>query len=184
MSLLTVARYVTITGDDTTDPGTASARIEDAEAELEEVLDRPLAEAERTEAMRPDRGGMLWPKATPIDEATGYIVDGVGLRADNAGIVPSFVSGSTTVSVTYTGGWTAATVPRSIERDLAWATYALLNPDTLRERAAMPSNATSVRLGDVGITFGAGGANALGDIAIQWSQRTLSYRYSPPRGPR
>lgn len=178
MSLLTLARYVTITGDDYTTQATVTARIEDAEAELAEELGRPLEEAERTEAMRPSRHGMLWPRATPIAAADGYAIKGLGLSAGQIGVVTN----RDPIDVTYTGGWTTGNIPRCIERDLAWVTYALINPTVARERAGTPADAASISLGDVSVTFRDAGSGSVGDALIRWSRRTLNYRYSVPRG--
>lgn len=179
MSLVTVARYITITGDAQTDAGLVSAAIEEVEADLEEVLDRPLENTERTEAIRPDRGGMLWPRATPITDGGDYVVDGLGLRAENYGVVPSFVGGTGEVSVTYTGGWTAETLPRVIERAIAWAAYDWTHPG---ERALSSDGVTSKRLGDVAVAFDSRGPRTRADAQIRWPARVLRYRYAPPRG--
>src|SRR5690606_23749562 len=123
---------------------------------LEDYLGRPVELAERTEAMRPDRDGWLWPKATPITDAGDYDIEGYGLVGSHWG-GGSIIDPAITVEVTYTGGWTDETLPACIARDLAFAAWRLANP-TL-PTADVAANATSVRLGDAAITFqgGAGG---------------------------
>lgn len=180
MTLLTVARYEAITGDETAENPTAA--IAEAVELLEDYLDRPLELAERTETLRPDRRGRLWPRATPITDGGDYEIDGLALvGASPFGPALGFVDPATSLSVTYTGGWTASTLPACIGRDLAWAAYRLSHPPDLAAATAYPEGATSVRLGDAAVTFGPGGAGAVGtgDTTGWWSKRTRAYRYAP-----
>ncbi|QQS25155.1 MAG: hypothetical protein IPM43_01825 [Actinomycetota bacterium] len=177
MSLVTVARYRAITGDTATTASTVTARIEDAVDLLEEVLDRPLESAERTEALTPTRDGKLWPRAVPVTDPGDYTVDGLALKGG--------MFGSTTFTVTYTGGWVepsadpSATnrLPVCIEEDLAWAAHALIHPGPGLD---VPAGATSVQLGDVSVSF-RGGAPGVNRSGIRWSRRTLAYRYRVTR---
>lgn len=178
--LITVERYRAITGDQESSAELVSARIEEATDELAEVLGRPLELAERTETLYPTRDGMLWPRATPIVAAPGWAIDGYGLRGG-----ASFLFGVPTAgtSVTYTGGWTADTVPACIARDLCQAAKVLGEVDV--PGLAAPPGATSVRVGDVAVTFGEGGApgSSLDErLRAVWSRRTLAYRYRVERG--
>lgn len=181
--LVTVATYQQVTGDYTTDPVTVSARIEEAQDLLADALDRPLAHGERTETLYPTRDGYLWPKATPITDAGSYTVEGLGLRAvwpNGVDVLTDSLTGG--VAVTYSGGWVERTanpsaanrLPRELERDIALAAFALgqQTPST-----AIPAGARSVSLGDASISFGADGAPAPGAARVQWSRRTLGYRY-------
>lgn len=185
MALVTVARYRAITGDTATADVAVTARMEDAEDLLIDALGRELASEERTERMWPDRGGWLWPKCTPITAATGYTIDGHGL----IGVFgPAWPDETGAVDVVYTGGWVersanplaANRLPVYIEHDLAWATYALINPDT--NVTGYPAGAVSVRLGDAAVTFGPDGPPRPGTAAVKWSRRTLRHRHSTARG--
>lgn len=187
MTVLSVARYRTITGDETSVASAVEARIAEAVDELEEILDRPLEHGEHTEALSPTRDGWLWPRATPIAEVDGYEVSGNGLRSSSPWGWPSIVGADDgSVSVTYTGGWRAHDdpavtdadrLPFCIERDLAWAAWRLGRPvDT--SLASTPAGASSVRLGDASVTMAAGAAlPGLGSHAGWWSRRTRSYRH-------
>ncbi len=189
--MITPERYQQITGDHTSADAEVNRCIADAVAELEEYLDRPLAEAERTESMRPDRHGNLWPRATPIIEAEGYEIDGLALVGSSPfGPGWDFLDPSTGVEVTYTGGWADQTaedfdaeadnqLPFCIVRDLAWAAYRLARPSLAAQATTVPTGANSVRLGDAAVTFGPGGASATGDSRGWWSPRTRGYRYAP-----
>jgi hypothetical protein len=176
--MISVARYREITTDDASVGSAVEAWIAEAVTELEEYLDRPLDEDERTESMRPDRHGRLWPRATPIASAEGYTVDGFAIVAGTPLLpVGSFLGPETTVEVTYTGGWTEATLPLAIQRDLALAAYRIGHPSALT--SDVPEGATSVRLGDAAVTYGPGGPGARADSSTWWSKRTRSYRYVP-----
>jgi len=178
--MISAARYAEITGDEASAASAVTARVEEAQELLEEYLDRPLESLERTEAMRPDRHGRLWPRATPIEEADGYEVDGLALTgASPFGPAVGFLDPETTIDVTYTGGWTADTLPGCIERDLAYAAHRLLHPPSASGATSVPTGATSVHLGDAGVGYGPGGAPAAGSTDSWWSRRTRSYRYAP-----
>jgi hypothetical protein len=185
--IVTVGRYQAITGDTATAAATVSARIEEAVDLLEEHLDRPLEAIERTEVMWPSRDGCwLWPRATPIMVATGHKIEGDGLRPGALGWLgndPYPFDLDRTVTVTYTGGWVersanpSATnrLPVHIERDLAWVAYALGNPNKIATE--IPTGVSSVRLGDVAISFAGGsGSRTVDEMSIRWSRRTRSYR--------
>lgn len=182
MSLLTVARYRAITGDTDTTDAAVTARVELAVERLAEVLDRPLVEGEYTETLTPSGDGRVWPRATPITDPGDYTLDGLSL-----GWVASGVFGSSSVAVTYTGGFVERSgnptalnrLPVCIEEDLAWAVWAMSNPPLVG--SVVPAGARSVQLGDVSVTFGENGAS-LNRSGVTWSRRTLSYRYTVPRG--
>lgn len=177
--MISVERYRVITGDDESAASAVSARIEEAQEMLEEYLDRPLDSDERTESLRPDRHGRLWPRATPITDGGDYEVNGLALVGGTP-FTFGLVDPTTSVAVTYTGGWTADTLPSAIERDLAFAAYRLGHVATLGS-TEYPEGAVSVRLGDAAVQFGPGGAGAVGtgDSDTWWSRRTRSYRYAP-----
>lgn len=182
--MISVARYREITGDEESLASAVSARIEEAQDMLEDYLDRPLESAERTETLRPDRHRRMWPRATPITDGGDYETHGLALLGAWSPAVDFL--GSDGVAVTYTGGWTADTLPSSIERDLAFAAYRLGHPPTLGT-SEFPEGAISVRLGDAAVQFGPGGAGSVGtgDSDSWWSRRTRSYRYSTmDTGPR
>jgi len=182
MSLLTDARYRTITGDNSSTTEDVATAIADATDLLADALDRELEEAERTETLWPTRDGYVWPTCVPIMVATGYTIDGDGLT----GVLgPGWPDATGSVDVTYTGGWVERTanpnaanrLPSYIERDLALATQSLLAPSPQQ----YPVGATSVRLGDAAITFGPDGAPRDAN-AVRWSRATLRHRSRTTRG--
>ena len=183
MPLLTVARYRAITGDTATDAVSVSAAIEEAEELLADALGRELEEADRTETLWPTRDGYLWPSCVPIVSATGYRIEGDGLVGTFG---PGWPDETGAVSVPYRGGWVERTanptaanrLPAYIERDLAFAAYALKDPTP----NTYPAGATQVQLGDASVSFGPGGAPRPGVDDVQWSRPTLRHRYRTTRG--
>lgn len=187
MSLLTEARYRAITGDTTTAASAVEDAIEEAEAILADALQRELAEDERTEKLVPTRDGYLWPSCTPITVATGYMIDGYGLAGSFG---PAWPDETGRVEVTYTGGWVERTanpsvtnrLPVCIERDLAYAAASIIVAEPVTTTSPYPVGATSVRLGDAAVIFGADGAPRRGSDTVVWSRRTLAYRARTIRG--
>lgn len=181
--MITADRYRALTRDTASDDIDVEEAIVDAQDLLEEYLGRPLETAERTEELAPDRGGMIWPAATPITEAEGWTIDGLGLVGTSVAF-PDVV----TTSVTYTGGWArpdygeeeapegVPVLPTCLQRDLALAAYRLLHP-TIATLAGVPTGASSVSLGDASISGeGLGRAESTDSW---WSSRTRGYRHAP-----
>jgi hypothetical protein len=186
--LVTVDRYRAITGDQTTAASAVSALIEEATEELAEVLDRPLEHGTRTERLIATRDGRLWPRAIPITAATGWTIDGLALLGAQALDWPGGndawpFTEAAGVDVEYSGGWTEATVPKCIERDIAAAAKILGTPNA--GGIVVPAGANRVQVGDVSVAWkdGAPSGGALSTaLSGVWSRRTLSYRYRVERG--
>lgn len=185
--LLTTTYYRQLTGDETT----AATAVASAASAAQELLEADLARigylesAERTETLPLLDDGTLYPTALPITAVDGGLdwFDGVvyGAVPD----IPSFTglieaTQPRRVALTYTGGYTDATCPEPILRDLAWVAYALIHGVSARQAAASSASAgaTSVRLGDVAITWPAGGsaAGAATRLGVVWSPATMAYR--------
>lgn len=173
MSVVTLARYRTITGDTASASGLVEQALADAQQDLEEDLDRPLDSEERTERLRlvstERHGWVVYPSAHPVTDAGDLTIAGNAVYGASpigspllGGDDPGFAS------VTYTGGYTSSSVPRCIEQDIAWAARARLHPTV-----PVPVGATAVSLGDASVSFGAGGARG---SAANWSRQTLRYR--------
>lgn len=187
MSLVTELRYRAITGDTATADGAVTARIEEATDLLEEFLERPLESAVRTEAMWPDRIGVLRPLATPITVAADYTIGFGGMTLTGTGPFTSVLGApfglpAGGVSVVYTGGFVERTanptaahrLPAQIERDIAWAAYAIGHRDAIL--AGLPAGAASVSVGDVSVSFTGGARGSGDDMTIRWSATTRRYR--------
>lgn len=179
--LVTVERYQVITGDTDTPSTAVEERIADATALLEDELARPLEEAERTERMYP-LAGVFYPLATPITDAGDWAVDGATLRYGVFGGVPDWLSGTDFVEVTYTGGYVERSenpdepnrLPAHVERDLAWAAYALGRPQPAL--ASVPAGANAASVGDVSLSSSSAGGLSAASVGVAWSKATLRLR--------
>lgn len=192
MSVLSVARYRVLTEDDETSAALVEARIAEAEELLAEALCRPLAYGTRTERCYLDRAGWAWPQARPIASVVGYTVDGHGVpsvRRNGSDLLIDACSGY--ADLVYVGGWDAVDadpahagheIPRTVEADLA-ACALWLGGRAARLAASVdtPDGASSVRVGDVAVSYGPGGAPAPGE-SYQWSKATLRHRYRGSAG--
>ena len=171
--LVTIARYRDITGDNESASGVIEDALVDAQALLEDELQRPLEMDTRTERCRimPEaRGAAVYPKVTPLTSVTtgGTIVGHAVVGGFPGG---TFLTGPEEyASVTYVGGYDPEAtdgptlLPRTLERAIAWAAKALCVPD---EFANVPAGATSVTVGDVSLTWGAGGSPAQGTVSFE-----------------
>lgn len=82
----------------------AAGILAGVQRELERYMNRPLVRKERTETIRPDTDGRLWPTATPVTSVStvGYAAAGNEI-VGNVGLGTG-LSGPQAVTVTYVGG--------------------------------------------------------------------------------
>lgn len=180
MSTLTIAQYRAVTGDVDTPNTLASARIEEAEAMVEEYLGRTLSYGEQTETLRVGRLGMVYPTRTPVASIPADVSYEIydtwtiwnaetdpepwtgwtwwNQETDAAAVVvPSYpgpyAARAPGATVTYTGGYQEGQLPRGLRRYIALLAYALRAPAVA---SAIPAGATSVSLGDASVSFGDG----------------------------
>lgn len=154
---VTVDRYRVYTGDDTTPGTTVSGALVEAERLLNEELRRELASEERTETLRIQPDGRVWPRAYPITAAP-LTIDGRSLLGATPDL-PTFVAligvdvpYPVTAAITYTGGYTAATFPVTLEH----AVYDLAHGLAV-DTPAVLVGARSATVGDVSVTYGTSG---------------------------
>lgn len=171
MSVLSYDRYVVLSGDTATASASVEAAIVEAEGLVIEFLRRPLAEGTYTDHLFVEYDGFVYPKAVPIASvpvsASYEVYDTVAIRNVDSGIGDFTVEGyERTVpgsyqvhrpkaAVTYTGGWTSASLPFSVARTIARLAYAIANPRPLSDDSG---GATSKSLGDASVSYGPGGA--------------------------
>lgn len=185
--LVSVPRYQDVTGDTTSATADVNDRLVDAQALLEEHLQRPLETGTRTERcriFREPRGNALYPAVTPIasvsSPAGAEVVGAAVLGGDTGEAPPYFLTDPDTFAeITYIGGFDpdaetgdADLLPRTLERAIIWAAYAELH----RSDIAVPAGATSVSVGDVSISWGPGGSPATGEVTFprtvrKWRRR-------------
>lgn len=174
MALVTVERYRLVTGDQSTAASAVSAAIEEAVDVLSEDLGWQIESAERTETLTV-LDGRVYPSSVPITAVpSGQSIDGhavIGAAPFGQDFITEGADeGETRSSLTYTGGWTSSTVPAGVARDLAWAAYGILRPETA---TSVPDGATSVRLGDASVTFA--GPQARSRAGLSWSAKTMRW---------
>jgi hypothetical protein len=190
-SIVTLADYQRITHDLTTYQPTVDAALADAQLLVEEFLRRPLTLMSRTERMRLysaenldggyDGAYLCYPKATPVQTVDGGLtvlsaVAVAGAFPDGGpfleGIIGQGVQPYATIS--YTGGYTADTLPATLRREIVITARGGIIPAT-----TVPPGATAVKVGDVSVTYQA--AEFVGAALSPSTMRTLR-RYVRRRG--
>jgi hypothetical protein len=166
-ALVTVARYRTITGDITTTDAAVTGALVDSQGLIEEWLRRELDSTERTETLRLI-DGRVYPKAYPITNAGELTIERTRAILGSAEISPPIwnlpSNSDSYATVTYIGGFTAATLPKTLEREIARTAHNILHPSLI------PAGALSVSQGDASVTFGKAQSNGELDAA---SRRAL-----------
>lgn len=183
--LVTYDQYVSLTGDDCAGEYQVTARLERAKLALEaELGGRLLEEAERTERLQVGRDGRVYPHAWPVTSVPvdapyqiDPLSDAVLWQVWPDDILVNWPPGigwcePYWATVTYTGGYTAATLPP----DLADA-LALLAQSYGTAGTPALAGATSVRLGDAAVTYPAGGLYGLDARVPGLSGILYRYRY-------
>ena len=170
MSVVTIAQYRVATGDETTASATVQSRLDMAEEMLEDHLGRTFAYGTYTEYLRVWPLGLVYPAAVPVEsvsatgnytrydsqaiigaepEAEPYVrwedVDGLqlGERIGN-----DYEANFDRAYVTYTGGWTDATIPTTL---MLWISKLARALDPTVE--SRPPGANLVRVGDVQVSY-------------------------------
>lgn len=176
--VVTIARYRDITGDETSASAVIEDALVDAQALLEEDLRRPLGTGTRTERCRifaEARGAAVYPAATPIASVSSpsgtSIVGHAVLGGTPLTGPPYFLTDPDGfATVTYVGGYDPTAVagdadylPVTLQRAIAWAAKAIIDPDAF---APVPAGATSASVGDVSLTWGPGGSPAQGEVTF------------------
>lgn len=149
--ILTVQRYLELTGDLDNAPDAIERALVDAQAKIEKKLRRELESDERTETLYVKTNGRVYPSVTPVTDAGDYeIIDGGVVVGDFFQAPINFISGQpSSIELTYTGGYEADTLPIDLEEAIADTAYDLLHASS----SEYPAGATSIRLGDAAITF-------------------------------
>lgn len=175
MALVTWARYVSFTNDTTSVEEDVETALGLSQSLLEEYLGRELESGERTETLQV-REGRVYPSVTPITEADAYTIDGNALSDASAlfsdfWVTPRFVAPM--AEITYTGGFTSATLPVALARAIANGAKELLTSPV----SSLPQGATSVRLGDAAVTFALPIGTVLqafsGPLVSRWKRRRV-----------
>ena len=158
------------------------ARLTRAQRLISSWLRRPLDSAERTETLSLHRDltartvGLLYPAATPVTAVSSPST--VAIRTTAVLEVQSLPASTwpdpvTTVEVTYTGGWTADTLPEDLVAaiaNLAVSMGAGLG-EVLDGSAPLPSSVQSVSLDGAAVSFGGSSGTAVRESAAAAVER-------------
>lgn len=168
--LVTVQRYRRATGDSTTPDSNLTTVLAEGQLAVEEHLRRPLESAQRTEVLR-RYGSRIYPKATPVTAAEGFTIkNGVALL-DPSPTWDAWSPNVAEVTVTYTGGYTAANVPTALA-DAIIATA----KDRLFSTSEYPAGASAVSVGDAKITFKEGVIGEAGPVPSDVTASIAKYK--------
>lgn len=170
MSVVTIAQYRIVTGDEATASALVQTRLDGAEDMLEDYLGRKFAFGEYTEYLRVWPAGLVYPAAVPVASvaaSAGYEVFDtqalVGVDAlaepfirweDYEGtflgerIGTDYEALFDRAYVTYEGGWTSDTMPYRLQNYICKLAKAL--DPALNER---PAGSRLVRVGDVQVSY-------------------------------
>lgn len=163
MNLVTNQLYREETLDTSSDEGAVSASLEKAQELVEEFIRRPLVQEERTERVTVYPTGNVYPETTPIVTADGYTIEAGGYWLSGASEELDFLRGSSgTREITYTGGYTIATLPATLREAIAWTAHVRLHAEDL---AGVPPGASLVQVGDTQVSFGGARAAATGGLS-------------------
>lgn len=168
MSLLSYETYVRLSGDATTASADAEAAMDDAVSMLDDVLNRSLVEAERTEQVRIGPTGHVTPRAVPITAVPAEAAYQIGTSHElrfvtYAGDAPFFDTLDwryfdydndyparwARTTLTYTGGFTEATLPFRLKKAICLLAQAFVTDPT----GLVDSQVTNKTVGDVSISF-------------------------------
>lgn len=186
MDIVTVADYRTLTCDDTTPNATVSARLELATGLVEEELDRRLQFQSYTEKLPLQPNWLVFPHAVPVSSVTTPsaaqpVYDGYALGTEAATLWWDPVFGPVDLwfidpftEVTYTGGFTYATLPKGLRLIICDLALALGN----RQPALTSAAVQSASVGDVSVSYGSGGTGtgSVDGILPGTSRRLRVYR--------
>lgn len=159
MTVVTPQQYREQTGDTTHYWSEILGWLTRAQSLVEGRLARLLESAERTEDMTIERNDcrslVLYPSAYPVTVVpSGYRIE-FGRRVVGGVwpwdmLVEPFSTSTLTASLTYTGGYTTATLPAALRDAIIDVARA---QSTVGDASVYPADASSVRLGDAAVTF-------------------------------
>lgn len=152
--LVTVSDYRTLTGDTTSVDSVAENALLTAQRLVEEYLRRELSEKERTETL-PLYSCKVYPGVTPLASTISGTISGTAITPDISITSQSFFGNipqeDGTVDVTYIGGFTEETLPRTLQLAIAHTAKATIDGATIN--TDIPDGASSVAVGDVRISY-------------------------------
>lgn len=146
--LVSIVEYRRLMKDTASASGDIELVLTDSLRLIEDFLQRYLVSKARTETCTV-RNGVIYPLAYPVSVCSDGMINGgiiEGISADSSDV---FVE-TYTKEITYTGGFTSATLPMTIKVALVKTAYDLLNTNNA---TSFNAEVASVRLGDVAVNY-------------------------------
>lgn len=176
MAICDRATYRRLMQDTVTADADVDIALAEAQEFLEEETGRKFETALRTEILRVSSDGYVHPAAVPVASVTlptNSTIDGNRVRV--GGYLDVSIGPSDNVTLTYTGGYAAADLPRSLVKLVARIAYA-----ALPHPSNVPAGAKSVTVGDVSYTLGDVSSAAYEDATLmrdvrKWDRQRLEW---------
>lgn len=151
-ALVANATYRLDTGDTLSVDSDVTTALARAQTAVEDYCHRLFSAQTLTERLPVYDDGAVYPSVRPVTTVTtpsGAYVDGSRVIAGGGSIQPlvSYNTGAAVrprIDVTYTGGYTAATVPYTISHEIARTAWRILHPVRIE---GTPDDADTVRVG-------------------------------------
>lgn len=186
--LVTATTYGVVTKDQCALTDDVETALDDAVADLEAYLKRPLTSGTWRERLPVNKRGYVFPRVpavTAVISPADGVLEGASVRVGSA-LQPAWISGgwpcnNEGVTITYTAGYDATSLPVPLRRALCRIAYNALHPVVLD---GVPTDARSVRLGDVAIES-AGPLQTIDALDLSVRRRLAGWRYrlQAPYGP-
>jgi len=159
MPVVSLADYRRLSGDRDSYDGDVEAALADAQNLLESRTSRFFDKGDYTEELVVSSSGWVYPSAYPIYFVAGQdasVIDGASVRAWGLSNTSGYNWDDQTVKVivSYNGGYENETAPYELKQLIVDIANKIAVPQTTEA----PRGATSVRSGNVAVTYGGAGA--------------------------
>lgn len=167
-SLVSIEDYLRITQDTSAQSDTdLQPALDEALGLIQDNISRVLVYGTYVETLRIYKNGAVYPSATPLAAVVSPAlpagcIQGAAIYMGMFNPAPiinyGYGMGAITpqATITYTGGFTSATLPIKLKRALCRAAFNILNPSQL---TGLPGGVNRVQVGDVG--YSAAGSGSL-----------------------
>lgn len=147
--------YVTVTSDTDSDGNTVGMALARAQTRAEQWCRRPFGYGQYTETLYVYPDGCASPTVTPlaaVQAPSDVVPQGdrvfLGYLTPNPIVLAGGFTGAypPQTEITYTGGWTASTLPEDLAEAICRIAFRMLHPVVL---VGVPAGVTSAAVGDV-----------------------------------
>jgi hypothetical protein len=159
VTLINPVDYQRVTGDTTTEVPDLDAALSDAISLVQDEIGRVLTYGSYVETLRVYSDGKVYPSATPLAAVIAPNLDQISIQGASiylgywnpSPLIEWFNAVPPQATVTYTGGYTAATLPVKLRNAIIRTAFNICHPSPL---VGVPAGATSVHVADVGYSGG------------------------------